>query len=258
MLRKRLIGIITVRNGWAVQSIGYSRYLPVGKPECLAENLDRWGVDEIFLQVIDRSKDGLGPDFDVINRVARARISTPLVYGGGIRVSADAVDVIRAGADRVAVDQLLHTHPHEIRSITDRLGAQAVIGSFPLVVQTDGSLLWYDYLSKKAKAMSEEVEVLIAEGMISEALLIDCRNEGLPGAFDFRVVQLFAKQNLSIILFGGLNEADMVEKALLQPQVSAVGIGNFLNYQEQAVQKLKSKLGITPLRPPFYNTRILV
>lgn len=55
MLKKRLVGVITVRRGWAVQSFGYRRWLPLGKAEVLAQNLDRWGVDEIFVQAIDRS-----------------------------------------------------------------------------------------------------------------------------------------------------------------------------------------------------------
>ena len=55
MVKKRLVGVITVKDGWAVQSFGYERYLPLGRPEVIAENLDRWGADEILLQCIDRS-----------------------------------------------------------------------------------------------------------------------------------------------------------------------------------------------------------
>ena len=40
MLKKRLIGVITVLNGWAVQSFGYKNYLPLGRPEVLAKNLE--------------------------------------------------------------------------------------------------------------------------------------------------------------------------------------------------------------------------
>ena len=32
-----------------MQSFGYRRYLPLGRPEVLVENLDRWGADEIVL-----------------------------------------------------------------------------------------------------------------------------------------------------------------------------------------------------------------
>ena len=55
MLKKRLAGLITVLDGWAVQSIGYKKYLPLGRPEIIAENLERWGVDEILvLSIIDQ------------------------------------------------------------------------------------------------------------------------------------------------------------------------------------------------------------
>jgi len=69
MLKKRLIGVITIKNGWAVQSFGYRRYLPLGKPECLVGNLDRWGADEILVQVIDRSEANRGPDFELLERL---------------------------------------------------------------------------------------------------------------------------------------------------------------------------------------------
>ena len=55
MLNKRLIGVITVKNNIAVQSFGYKNYLPIGDPRVLAENLDRWGADEIHVNCIDRT-----------------------------------------------------------------------------------------------------------------------------------------------------------------------------------------------------------
>ena len=62
MLKKRLVGAVTIKNSMVVQSFGYNRYLPIGKPKVVVENLDRWGIDVIFIQVIDRSKNNLGPD----------------------------------------------------------------------------------------------------------------------------------------------------------------------------------------------------
>ena len=53
MLKKRLTAAVTIKNGLVVQSFGYNRYLPIGKPRVVIENLDRWGCDEIFIQIID-------------------------------------------------------------------------------------------------------------------------------------------------------------------------------------------------------------
>ena len=64
MIKKRLIGAVIVKNGWAVQSFGYNKYLPLGRPSILIKNLNRWGADEILVNVIDRSHKNLGPDLD--------------------------------------------------------------------------------------------------------------------------------------------------------------------------------------------------
>ena len=90
MVKKRLIGLITVKDGFAVQSFSYKHYLPIGRPECLVENLDRWGADEILIQVIDRSEKKLGPDFELLKKIGKLRISTPIIYCGGIRNHVDA------------------------------------------------------------------------------------------------------------------------------------------------------------------------
>ena len=55
MLKKRLIATIIIKDNWAVQSFSYKSWLPLGKPECLAENYDNWGADEIVISIqIDR------------------------------------------------------------------------------------------------------------------------------------------------------------------------------------------------------------
>ena len=68
---KRLVGVITIHNDWAVQSIGYQQYLPLGRPEIIAENYDRWQLDEIMIIDIDRSKRGLGPNFEIVKKIAK-------------------------------------------------------------------------------------------------------------------------------------------------------------------------------------------
>ncbi len=132
MIRKRLVGVVTVKQGRAVQSFGYQRYLPLGRPEVLIENLDRWGADEILLQCIDRSAAGLGPDFPLLERVSRMGLSTPLIYAGGIRTVAEGVAAVSAGADRISLDAILHEQPAVAAALCESLGAQALIAALPM------------------------------------------------------------------------------------------------------------------------------
>lgn len=249
MLRKRLIGVITVKNGWAVQSFSYRRYLPLGKPEVLAENLDRWGVDEILLQCIDRSVRQFGPDLALLERIGKLGLGTPMIYSGGIRSAEDGVAAIKLGADRICIDALLHDAPELARDLSRRLGAQALIAGMPLVHGADG-LSWIDYRSGAGKAISQQVLGLLDDKVVAEVMAIDCRHEGTVQGFDFNLLTQFPHKDVPLIAFGGLSEASHLRQALELPQVAAVAVGNFLNYREHAVQQFKAQLAGLPLRPP--------
>lgn len=258
MLKKRFVGVVTVRQGWAVQSFGYSRYLPLGKPECVVENLDRWGVDEIFIQEIDRSSQQLGPNINLINKIASRGLSTPLVYAGGIKSESDAIAVVRSGVERVCVDSLLHENPNELRNIANALGTQAVLGSLPLAKDLNGDMRWFCYRTNDFVDFCQDLRSVIDDNVISELIVIDKENEGYPDQFDFNLLPFVNEFNIPLILFGGISEFKQLEKAFSNSKVSAAAVGNFLNYKEHAVQKYKEKLSSAPIRPPFYYSRSII
>lgn len=253
MLKKRLVGVVTVKNGWAVQSFGYHRYLPLGKPECLVENLDRWGADEILIQVIDRSTTNSEPDFKLLKKLGEIGLETPLIYAGGIRSVTDGLKLIQLGADRIVVDALLHDNLASINTLSEKLGAQALIASLPLSWQAEG-LEWFDYRYKTSTPISDEVLNLIATGIASEVLIIDWQHEGIPGAFDHNLIDRFPLKNVPVIAFGGLSEVEQIRTLLQASGVAAVAIGNFLSYQEHAIQKYKKILPDMPLRFATYQS----
>ena len=256
MLKKRLIGVVTVRNGWAVQSFGYRRYLPLGRPECLVENLDRWGADEILLQVVDRSLPGhaaQGPDLELLRRVGRLGIGSPLVYGGGIRCEEDALQVVESGADRVLLDALLHDNPLAMGGISAMLGAQAVIGSLPLSYGALG-LVHLNYRTGTSAPMSSGLVQMLASGLVSEVLVTDHLHEGDAAGFDERLVEDFPVRGMPLIAFGGISESEQQASLLGREAVSAIAVGNFLNYREHAVQRFKEGLTRVSIRPPAFES----
>lgn len=253
MLNKRLVGVVTVKDGWAVQSFGYNRYLPLGKPECLVQNLDRWGVDEILLQVIDRLPGPGGePDFRLLERIGRLGLETPLMYGGGVRSLRHGLEAVHSGADRVVLDSILRDDLAVARALSEHLGAQAVVASLPVSLNGD-AIEWLDYRSGKSDPLAPEVLALARDAVISEFLLIDWKNEGHPGAFDMRLLRHFPLPEVSRIAFGGLSEAAQMSGLLALPEVSAVAVGNFLSYKEHAVQKYREALRGAPVRPAAYK-----
>jgi cyclase len=253
MLKKRLVGVVTVKDGWAVQSFGYHRYLPLGKPECLVENLDRWGADEILVQVIDRSKNGFEPDFKLLEKLGKLGLETPLIYAGGVRSIADGVKLIQLGADRIVVDALLHNNLKVVRNLSERLGAQALIGSLPLSCKGN-KIKWLNYRSKTSTQISNEVLDLIQSGLISEVLISDWEHEGMPSGFEQKLVEKFPLKDVSIIAFGGISKPEQMRALLEYSEVVSVAVGNFLSYREHAIQRYKEALTSMPLRLATYKS----
>jgi cyclase len=240
MIKKRLIGVVTVKSGYAVQSFSYKHYLPLGKVNCLIENLDRWGVDEIFIQCIDRSLTELGPDFTLLNQISSMGISTPLTYAGGIRNSNDAINVIKSGADRVCVDSLISKNKNVVWEIGRKIGAQALILAIPAKV-VDRKLAWYDYHEKTYREI-EEIDLQLNKHNFSEILLIDHSNEGILNSFNSDLVKFFPFKDVDLIAFGGISEPAQIIDLSKHENCVAIAIGNSLNYRELAIAGIRRKL----------------
>jgi imidazole glycerol-phosphate synthase subunit HisF len=255
MLKKRFVGVITVRNGLVVQSFGYRRYLPVGHPAVVAENLDRWGVDEILVLAIDRSAKGLGPDFELLRALGKLPLSTPLTYGGGIRNVEQASLVVQAGAERVCVDTALHGDFGALREISIHIGSQALVASLPLGIVAS-EVQWYDHVARTQGAADGAMARIFEDGLISEALVIDWQHEGMRNGFELDLLRRFPLPGVPLIAFGGLSETAQIEEVLGMPHVVAVGVGNFLNYTEHSVQHYKERLVSSVLRRPEYQVTV--
>ena len=254
MLKKRLIGVVTVKQGWAVQSFGYRRYLPLGKPEVLVENLDRWGADEILISCTDRTQTGQGPDFKLLERISALGLSTPIIYGGGIRNKEEAVRVVNLGADRILVDAIIWDSPADLELLSRELGNQALIAHLPVGIR-DGALYWRNYRNGEERLMDHALLSRMHLEWISEVMLTDWVHEGTPGAFDEAIPKLFPLQEKPLLLFGGISESTQLQRVLALNNVVAAGVGNFLNYKEHAIQQIKRNLIGVSIRAAHYASQ---
>ncbi len=242
MLKKRIIGTIIIYEELVVQSFGFERKLPLGKPEIFVENLDRWGVDEIVVLDISASKSS-GINFDLLKKIGNVNKNTPIAYGGGIKTQKNAVDIINLGFERIILDNLFINNTDEIIKISRSIGSQAVIISLPLSIGKSNTLLHYDYL-KKISSPLENSKIINNRNYFSEIMLIDYKNEGYFQSFSKNLLNKFINKNLKVplLVFGGISHNKQIEFCLNQKEVMGVCIGNFLNYKEHTVQNYKNFL----------------
>ena len=241
MIKKRIIASIIIRNGYAVQSFGYERYLPLGTPEALVENLARWKVDEIVVTDIGCTKENYVINYELISKLAHISDGTPLIYSGGISSPLDAAKVIENGADRVVIENSFYTRKVTPKEIALEIGAQAIIMSIP-VINKSKNLYFFDYLQRKSIELSE-IQFLLNDDFISEFLITDVANEGaIDKSFQANLISNKFFKNLSLICNGGINSLDSCQNLLKNKLVKAIMIGNKLNHSELSYLQIKDNL----------------
>ena len=111
----RLIPCLDVTDGRVVKGVQFVDLTDEGDPVELAARYDAEGADELTFLDITASSDGRDTMVSVVARTAE-QVFIPLTVGGGVRETEDARRLLRAGADKVAVNTAAVERPSLVPS----------------------------------------------------------------------------------------------------------------------------------------------
>ena len=126
MLRSRVIPCLDVADGRVVKGTNFVDLTDEGDPVELAEKYAAEGADEICFLDITATPSKRATTLDVVRRTAQ-NVFVPLTVGGGVRTVEDMRSVLRAGADKVAVNSTAVHRPRLVRDCSLAFGAQCVV-----------------------------------------------------------------------------------------------------------------------------------
>ena len=121
-----VIPCLDVTAGRVVKGVRFVDLTDEGDPVELAARYDAEGADEVTFLDITASSDGRDTMVSVVARTAE-QVFIPLTVGGGVRTADDARRLLRAGADKVAVNTAAVERPALVREIADEFGAQCAV-----------------------------------------------------------------------------------------------------------------------------------
>nr|MDQ3312782.1 imidazole glycerol phosphate synthase subunit HisF [Actinomycetota bacterium] len=122
----RVIPCLDVTDGRVVKGTNFVELRDAGDPVELAARYDAEGADELVFLDITASSDRRATMLDIIYATAE-EVYIPFTVGGGVRTLADADAMLRAGADKVAVNTAAFERRRLISEISDVFGAQCVV-----------------------------------------------------------------------------------------------------------------------------------
>jgi cyclase len=235
VLKKRLIGCLNIKNDWVVQSIGFEKFLPIGKPSISVEFLNRWGIDEIIVLDLDAQKNGTGPNFKIVEEIAYKSF-VPLTIGGGIRSLDDIKKLIRCGADKISINTLALKNPLLIKQASMIVGDQCIVVSMDIKKNRYGKYRVYSYLEKIILDLdpidyAKKLETL----GIGEILVNSVDNDGKKNGFDLEIIRNISQTvNIPIIACGGAGHPKHFVDCYTKASVDVVAAGNYFHFTEHS------------------------
>ena len=213
MLKKRIIPCLDVKDGRVVKGVNFVNLTDVGDPVDSARAYYEAGCDELVFLDITATSDNRETTVDMVRRVAD-QVFIPFTVGGGIRSVEDMNKMLKAGADKVAVNSSALATPQLIADCAQKFGNQCVVAAIDAKKMADGS--WHVFVVGGRKDTGRDLiqwaQEVVALGA-GEILLTSMDKDGTKSGFDLEILNRVAEVvDVPIIASGGAgNIEDIVE-----------------------------------------------
>jgi imidazole glycerol-phosphate synthase subunit HisF len=126
MLVKRIIPCLDVKDGRVVKGVNFVNLRDAGDPVEVASAYETEGADELTFLDITASHEKRDIILDVVARTAE-KVFMPLTVGGGVRTLDDIRSLLKAGADKVAINSAAVKDPEFVQKAAQRFGSQCIV-----------------------------------------------------------------------------------------------------------------------------------
>lgn len=243
MLKVRVIPTLLWKNFGLVKGLRFDSWRRVGPVLPAIKVYNSRDVDELILVDIAASQEGDGPDH-VSVRDFSEECAVPLTVGGGISSLEQIVALLRAGADKVAINTAAYSNPTLIEAAAYRFGAQCVVASIDARRLEDGRYSCFSH-SATVNTYRDPVEWVkeLADRGAGEILLTSIDRDGTMLGYDLELVERVVRAvYLPVIASGGAGNYQHMIDVVKQAGASAVAAASIFHFTEQTPSGAKAAM----------------
>ena len=244
MLTKRIIPCLDIKDGRVVKGTKFLNLRDAGDPVEVGAQYGREGADELVFLDITASSDHRDTVVDMVRRVAET-VFIPFTVGGGIRTPEDFKVILRAGADKCAINSAAIDNPSLIADAASKFGSQCVVLAIDAKRRADGNG-WTIYKHGGRLDMGiDAIEWAIrgAELGAGEILLTSMDCDGTKEGYDLELTRKISEAvDIPVIASGGAGNMDHFYDALTEGKADAVLAASLFHFGEIKINDLKEFL----------------
>ena len=204
----------------------------VGRPELFAPKYYQDGADELLYIDCVASLYGRNSLEEIIRRAAE-QIFIPLTVGGGVRTVDDVRRLLRAGADKVAINTAAIKNPKLIKDSAKAFGSQCIVISIQARKTKNGKYeCLTDYGREKTGLDVMDWAKQVVELGAGEILITSVEKEGTGEGYDIELSrQLSEMMSIPVIASGGAGNVDDIISVIRHGKVDAVSAASIFHYR---------------------------
>ncbi len=256
MLAKRIIPCLDVKNGRVVKGINFMELRDAGDPVAQAKLYDAAGADELVFLDITATHEARQTVMAMARAVAD-QVFIPFTVGGGIRTVNDMRAILRAGADKIAVNSAAVRNPELITQGAEEFGSQAVVVAIDAKKQGSNSQFtihnsqstistWEVYVSGGRKPTGLDAVEWAREAErrgAGEILLTSMDGDGAQAGYDIELTRAVSDAvNIPVIASGGAGTLAHFAEALTVGGADAALAASLFHYKQLTIAEVKDYL----------------
>lgn len=238
----RLISRLDIKGKNLIKGINLEGLRVIGDPNEFALRYYNQNVDEIIYMDSVASLYGRNKLTNLVTSTAK-NIFVPLTVGGGIRNVADVDELLRAGADKIAINTAAVLRPSLIKEISYEFGSQCLVLSIEAKKNSNNSWEVYTNCGRDKTGIDVLEWAKKSEELgAGEILITSIDQEGTKKGFDINLIKTVSSNvDLPVIASGGFGKVQDLVDAVKVGQANAVAIASSIHYGELSLIDIRKE-----------------
>lgn len=236
----RLIARLDIKGENLIKGIHLEGLRVLGKPNSFALDYYDQGIDELIFMDCVASLYGRNQLNSIITEAA-SNIFVPITVGGGIRSVDDVANILRSGADKVAVNTAAIKNPKLITDITQKYGKQCLVLS--IEAKEVGINQWEAYTDNGREKTGLNVLDWAVKGTqlgAGEILITSIDKEGTKKGFDINLISaVTSRVSVPVIASGGMGKPSDLVDVVKQGNADAIAMASVLHYKQFSLEQIR-------------------
>jgi cyclase len=246
ILTKRIIPCLYVKSGRVVKGTSFVELRDAGDPLELASFYCKEGADELVFLDITATPERRDTMVDVVERISK-EIFVPLTVGGGLRNTSDILRMLRAGANKVAINTAAILKPDLITESAAKFGTQCIVVAIDAKrVETFDGPWWQVYICKGQRLTGFDAVGWAARASAlgaGELLVTSIDAHGHRVGYDIELIRTISEVvTVPVIACGGADSLVDLHRALAAGKADAVLVGGNFYYGTCSINEIKGYL----------------